>query len=857
MRVFACLGLAAVVMLAGSGTPRLGAQSAAAPPEFVPGELIVKYRADAQPASRGRARAGAAVMAVAELARGAAARGHGHTELVRLSRGASMQAARRLLQGDPAVEYAEPNWIYRHQAAPPDDPMFGEQWALENSGQTVAGTRGIVDADIDALDGWSAITSGDRAYVGVLDEGIDFSHPDLGVQPGGPIWTNPFDPADGRDNDGNGYVDDVHGWDFVDQTNTVYDGTAADPQMDAHGTHVAGTLAARRNNGVGIAGVSRDVVIIPTKFLGASGGTTAGAVQALDYLTDLKIRHGLNIIATNNSWTGGGFSQAMLDAITRAAKADILFITAAGNGGPDEIGDDNDAFPVYPGSYDTSAGAGYDAVINVTATTQSDELAEFSNFGAATVDLAAPGSLILGTTPRNTYSFSTGTSMAVPHVTGAAILAHMLTGKTGADLREAVLAAVDPVSSLAGQTVTGGRLNLGRLVAPHPAPAPGAGEIVLYASDATLFGKWTVQADPGAAGGARVQSPNLGAPKVTPALRSPKNYIELTFIAEAGRPYHLWVRGRAESNHWANDSVHVQFDNTVTATGAAAYRIGTSSSAEVNLENCSGCGLSGWAWQDNGYGAGVQGPPIFFAATGPQRIRIQTREDGIALDQIVLSSGRFLSAPPGGLKNDDTILNATGTAGGPAEADAETVLYAAEATLIAGAWTRVSDASAAGGARLQNPDAGAPKLIAPLADPGDYFEMIFGAKAGRPYRLWIRARASGNNWANDSVHVQFSDAVTATGAPAFRIGSTSSVSVNLEDCTSCGLSGWGWQDNGYGAGRLGPELRFANTGMHTIRVQIREDGIGIDQIVLSAKRFLSRSPGLLKNDSVILTPAGQ
>jgi hypothetical protein len=253
----------------------------------------------------------------------------------------------------------------------------------------------------------------------------------------------------------------------------------------------------------------------------------------------------------------------------------------------------------------------------------------------------------------------------------------------------------------------------------------------------------------------------------------------------------------------------------------------------------------------------VQGPPIFFAATGPQRIRIQTREDGIALDQIVLSSDRFFSAPPGGLKNDDTILNATGPAGGPAEADAETVLYAAEATLIAGAWTRVSDAGAAGGARLQNPDAGAPKLVAPLANPGDYFEMIFGAEAGRPYRLWIRARASGNNWANDSVHVQFNDTVTATGAPAFRIGSTSSVGVNLEDCASCGLAGWGWQDNGYGAGRLGPELRFATTGMHTIRVQVREDGIGIDQIVLSAKRFLSRSPGMLKNDSVILTRAGQ
>ena len=130
--------------------------------------------------------------------------------------------------------------------------------------------------------------------------------------------------------------------------------------------------------------------------------------------------------------------------------------------------------------------------------------------------------------------------------------------------------------------------------------------------------------------------------------------------------------------------------------------------------------------------------------------------------------------------------------------------------------------------------------------------MTFHADAGRPYRLWIRAKASSNNWANDSVHVQFSDTVTAAGAPQFRIGTTSAAEVNLEDCSSCGVSGWGWQDNGYGAAVLGPELRFATTGAHTIRVQVREDGLGIDQIVLSGARFLSVSPGALKNDATIV-----
>ena len=414
-----------------------------------------------------------------------------------MAKGMTLQAARLQLLRDPAVEYAEPNWIYRHQQTAPADPLFAQQWALENTGQAVAGIHGTADADVDALQGWSPVASaGQRAYVGVVDQGIDLSHPDLGVEPGGAIWTNPFDPIDGVDNDGNGYIDDLHGWDFSDQTNTVYDGTPAEQHIDAHGTHVAGTIAAR-HNGIGIAGVSRDVVIIPAKFMGVTGGTTAGAIQALDYLTDLKARHGLNIIATNNSWGGGGYSQALLDAITRAAQADILFIAAAGNGGPDEIGDDSDWSPSYPGNYDTTATAGYDAVISVAATDQFDALAGFSNYGLTTVHLAAPGTMVVSTTPQNTYSFSNGTSMAAPHVTGAAALAHVITGKTGAQLRDAILAAVDPVPALAGRTVTGGRLNLGRLVSPPGGPSSNPGEIVLYPAEATsVFGNWTVQADP-------------------------------------------------------------------------------------------------------------------------------------------------------------------------------------------------------------------------------------------------------------------------------------------------------------------------------------------------------------------------
>jgi hypothetical protein len=261
-----------------------------------------------------------------------------------------------------------------------------------------------------------------------------------------------------------------------------------------------------------------------------------------------------------------------------------------------------------------------------------------------------------------------------------------------------------------------------------------------------------------------------------------------------------------------------------------------------------------WGWQDNGYGAGVQGPPIYFATGGLQRMRVQIREDGVGLDQIVLSSVRFSATAPGALKNDATLLPAS-VPGSGNDANAEIVLRPSEPSLIVGAWSRIADATAAGGARLQNPNAGAPKIAAALASPVDYFEMTFDADAGRAYRLWIRGKATGNNWANDSVHVQFSDAVTASGTPIFRIGTTSSAEVNLEDCANCGISGWGWQDNGYGAGVLGPEIKFATTGAHTLRVQVREDGLGIDQIVLSAGRYLSAAPGAGKNDGTIVEGA--
>jgi subtilisin family serine protease len=291
-------------------------------------------------------------------------------------------------------------------------------------------------------------------WVGIIDEGYMYTHEDLAPNAG----TNPGEIAgNGVDDDGNGYVDDVYGWDFAGNNNTVFDGV-----NDDHGTHVAGTIGAVGGNGKGVAGVCWSVKLIDAKFLGTNGGTTANAIKAVDYLTDLKTRHAINLVATNNSWGGGGFSQALQDAITRAGNAEILFVAAAGNGGTDGVGDNNDATPSYPASYPNAN------VIAVASITSSGARSSFSNYGATSVDLGAPGSGIYSTLPKksrgtivSSYGSYSGTSMATPHVTGAAALyAANHPGATAAQIKAAILGSTVPTDSLAGKTVTGGRLNV-------------------------------------------------------------------------------------------------------------------------------------------------------------------------------------------------------------------------------------------------------------------------------------------------------------------------------------------------------------------------------------------------------------
>jgi len=390
-----------------------------------------------------------------------------------------------------------------------------------------------------------------------------------------------------------------------------------------------------------------------------------------------------------------------------------------------------------------------------------------------------------------------------------------------------------------------------------------AQEIVLYASQAPVrVGNWSSVGDSTAAGGARLANPDAGLPKLLVPAAAPSTYFELTFSAVAGIPYRIWIRGKAQDDSPYNDSIYIQFSGSVDSAGTAMYRIGTTSATTINLEDCFACGLQNWGWQDNGWGAGVLGPEIYFQTSGTQTIRIQPREDGLSIDQIVLSPNTYRFSSPGQLMNDSVILPASST--GPAPTPTPTpgpvtasnvVIWASDvpSSNVHGSWTKETNNSAAGQVALRHPDQGAAKLLAPLASPTNYFDVNFPAVAGQPYRLWIRGRADGDYWGNDSVYAQFSGSLDSSGTSNYRIGTTDGLVVNLEDCSGCGLQGWGWQDDGWGIGVYGPLIYFSTTGTQTLRIQTREDGFSIDQIVLSPTTYLNSSPGALTNDGVILS----
>jgi len=401
--------------------------------EYVQGEFLVKFKPDVKKEAVVSLKSEFGLEAIKILKR---------TGIHHLKIGSNLTVQEMIeqLRCCPFVEYAEPNYI-RYLDHTPNDPDYSQMWGLDNTGQT----GGTPDADIDAPEAWDIQTGSSSVVVAVIDSGIDLTHEDLAAN----LWTNSGEiPDNGIDDDGNGYIDDVHGWDFRSNDNDPSDTSSA---CAGHGTHVAGIIGAVGDNGLGIVGVNWDVRIMPLRCSGTSWGIFCAAndsdiIEAIEYYTDFGVQ------VSNNSYGGGPFSQAMEEVI-RASHS--VFVAAAGNDGTN-----NDTSPHYPSN------CNLDNIIVVAAIDHNDQMASFSNFGGKSVDLGAPGDGILSTLPGNNYDIYSGTSMAAPHVTGAAAL---LLAKdstlTNMEVKWRLLKGTDPTGLL---VLTGGRLNVSNALLLEP-----------------------------------------------------------------------------------------------------------------------------------------------------------------------------------------------------------------------------------------------------------------------------------------------------------------------------------------------------------------------------------------------------
>jgi subtilisin family serine protease len=369
---------------------------------------------------------------------------------LKLPAGVTTEEAMAALAKDPRVQFAAPNNVYplpettdepggfsAQNAATPND-LHKDLYGLHNDGQT----GGKVDADIDAPEAWTIHTGRNQAQGGpliaVIDTGIDLNHPDLVAN----LWTNPGEIAgDGIDNDGNGVIDDVHGYNAADNNGNPQD-------TQGHGTHVAGTIGAVGNNGIGVVGVNQNANLMAVKIFGDGGATAAGIIRGIQYASKMGAR------VANNSWGGGGPNEGIKEAF---AQSPTLHMLSAGNNGTD-----NDPNPRFPGDYDLPN------FVRVAATDHNDNLASFSNYAKLTVELGAPGVKTLSTIPGGGYGAKSGTSMATPHVTGAAaLIASYYPELSNAELKERLMSGVEQVPSLQNKTITGGRLNVHNSIKPR------------------------------------------------------------------------------------------------------------------------------------------------------------------------------------------------------------------------------------------------------------------------------------------------------------------------------------------------------------------------------------------------------
>lgn len=492
----------------------LAAPLAAAPAgEFVPGEILVRYRAATAPPERVRIERAIQARVLRTFP------GPEVTHL-RLEPGVDLESALAALRSDPGVVYAEPNRRI-HAAATPDDPLFPSQHALRNTGQA----GGLAGADIDATTAWNYFTGFDGLEVGVLDTGIEYDHPDLADN----IWFNLDEQLgdSGADDDGNGLVDDIRGYDFVND-----DG---DPRDDnQHGTLVAGVIGAYGNNGAGISGVLWRCRMVALKVLNGAGvGSVDAVLAALQYATTIGVK------VSCSSWVTTGFSQALLDGIEDAGAAGMLFVAAAGNGDP---GADLDQQPVYPAAYDSPY------ILSVGASTRRDSLAVFSNWGAASVDLVAPGEEILSTELQGRYLATSGTSLAAAHAAGVCAMAAGHFPHLGnLQIKDLVMRSVDVRASLVGKVVSGGRLDAATTVGSPDSEPPGpiTDLAVSTMGSTTAALHWTAPGDDGVIGQVQRYEVRHSAAPITAA-----NFAQATLAGgptphSAGTLEHFEVTGLA------------------------------------------------------------------------------------------------------------------------------------------------------------------------------------------------------------------------------------------------------------------------------------------------------------------------